>query len=137
MVARVRWAGALITGALILAGCGTGGTAAVDVTLDEWSVALGSSSASAGTVTFKISNKGEKVHELLLFQTDLAHDALPVSGGVVPEDAAGLTFIGEEEDIADGATAEWKVDLKAGRYVLLCNITDHYTNGMHVAFTVK
>ena len=51
-----------------------------------------SSSAPAGEVTFNVTNKGpEDVHEFVVFETDLAPDALPtVADGSVDEEGEGV-----------------------------------------------
>jgi hypothetical protein len=48
------------------------------VTLQEFAIVLGSDSASAGEVTFNVTNEGPNdPHEFMVFRTDLAPDALP------------------------------------------------------------
>jgi uncharacterized cupredoxin-like copper-binding protein len=76
--------------------------------------------------------------------TDLASDALPTNAeGKVDEDKLGAT--GEIGELDVGATGEVTLDLKPGKYVLICNIVEvkdgvsesHYTNGMRTALTVN
>ncbi len=86
-------------------------------------------------MTFNISNEGERVHELVVFKTDLAEDALPVTADEVDE--ATLDLIDEVEDIEPGASSDLTVTLEAGSYVVICNVTGHYTQGMHASFTVS
>jgi uncharacterized cupredoxin-like copper-binding protein len=123
-------------------------TSTVNVTLQEFAVIPDVASVPAGTVTFVAKNTGpEDVHELVVLKTDLAADALPVDkDGKVTEDVAGITLIGEVEDIEVGASKEAALDLTAGKYVLLCNILQtepdgsleaHYKVGMRTAFEVK
>lgn len=116
-------------------GGGAGG-AAVEVALAEWSVKPSTTTAAPGAVTFKVSNKGKTVHELIVVKTDLKADALPVADGKVAED--GLTVVDEVEDVAAGATADLALTgLAAGHYVIFCNIVGHYSQGMHADFDVK
>ena len=71
-----------------------------------------------------------------MLKTDLPADKLPANPdkpGKVKEDGN----VGEVEDIALNATKDLSLDLKPGRYVLICNVVAHYGTGMHVAFTVK
>ena len=72
-------------------------------------------------------------------QTDLASDKLPVASDApeVDEEADELTAVDEVEDIAVGASEELTVDLKAGHYVVICNIPGHYQAGMRTEFTVE
>ncbi len=67
-----------IAAMLVLAAtaCSKGG-GGIGTTLSEYQIELSSESASAGEVTFDITNNGEKVHEFLVLKTDLAADALP------------------------------------------------------------
>jgi uncharacterized cupredoxin-like copper-binding protein len=123
----------------------TGASAAVDVTVQEFAVIPAQGSAPAGDVTFNVTNKGpDDVHEFVVFQTDLAPDALPTNeDGSVAEEGEGIESPGEIEDIAVGDTQSLTVNLAAGNYVLICNIYDedeqesHYQEGMRVGFTVE
>jgi uncharacterized cupredoxin-like copper-binding protein len=107
----------------------------VSATEKDFSITLSSSTGTAGPVTFNISNEGPSTHEFVVIQTDDAPDALPVKNGTVNED--GLTIVDENEDIAPGTTAELPVDLEAGSYVIICNVSGHYEAGMHAGFTVS
>jgi uncharacterized cupredoxin-like copper-binding protein len=113
------------------------GGATVAVTEKDFAIALDPASAGAGAVTFAVTNDGPSVHEFVVFQTDLAPDALPTDGGVVDEESTELSAVDEIEDIAIGATQNLDVDLDAGSYVLICNVPGHYESGMHAAFTVS
>jgi uncharacterized cupredoxin-like copper-binding protein len=157
-----RHAGAAILPALlILAACSSsaspsGSTApdesagadgtTVEVTLQEFAIVLGETSAPAGTVTFAVTNDGpDLIHEFVVIRTDLAAADLPVDDttGAVDESGDGIEVVDELEDVEVGSTVELTVDLEAGAYVLICNIdegtpdTSHYHNGMRAAFTVE
>lgn len=126
---------------LVAGACGGGG--GINATLSNFKIVLGSSSAKTGEVTFKIKNEGPSTHEFVVFKTDLAPDALPTKDEngvtIVDEEGAGVEAIDEKEDIPSGSSTSLKVNLAAGKYVLICNIPDdggHYENGMHVGFTV-
>src|SRR5262245_11036721 len=102
---------------------GCGGTT-IEAKLAEWSIKLDSASAPAGEVTFVTENVGADVHELVVLKTDIAHDMLPLGAdGNVNEAAAGIKVAGEVEDIAPGKTEELTLDLEAGSYALICNIS--------------
>lgn len=117
-------------------------TAAVDVTLQEWAVVPASASVAAGEVSFNAKNAGPKnTHEMVVVKTDLAPDALPTQAdGSIDEEGAGVTAIGEVEDVPVGGSKSVTLDLAAGKYVLICNIVDgsevHYKLGMRTAFEV-
>ena len=148
---RQRRRTALLTSSILVvaflgAACDSG-DGEVEVTLQEFSVVLGSGSASAGEVTFNVTNEGPNdPHEFVVFRTDLAPDALPTSeDGSVDEEGEGVTLIDEIEDIAVGDSPTLTVSLDAGSYVFICNIVEeeegalesHYQEGMRVGFTVE
>jgi hypothetical protein len=121
-----------------------GGDSTVDITLQEFAVIPGSSSAPAGSITFEATNEGpEDDHELVVIRTDLELDALPTSDdGSVNEEGDGIEVLDEIEEFPVGETRSLTIDLEAGSYVLICNIYDaseqeaHYQEGMRVGFTV-
>jgi len=113
----------------------------------------------AGKVTFAVTNVGKLYHEFIVYSNvdGVAPGDLPVNK---EEDEADLV----EEDIVgeapyatppivppdkkpgdadhrirpEGWGAELTVDLKAGKYTLLCNLSGHYTKGkQYVAFTAE
>lgn len=115
-----------------------GGGSGIGVTLADYSVTPEESSASAGELTFDVSNDAEQVHEFVIFKTDLAADALPTDDtGLVDEAGEGVELIDEIEDIAGGSTQSLTVTLDAANYVFICNIPGHYAQGMHTSFTVS
>ena len=137
---------ALVAVAACSAAKPAGGTIAV--TLQEWAILPAEASVNAGKVTFNTKNAGpEDPHELVVIKTDLAPGELPTNEfGKVDEEGAGIEFIGEIEEFDVGKDATAAFDLKAGKYVLICNILQdepdgskeaHYTMGMFTAFTVK
>lgn len=116
---------------------GNGGAAegAIGVTLSEFDVEPAESSATAGEVTFSVVNDGAIAHELVVVKSDAAEDALPVQGGVVPEDQVDV--IDKTGQIRTKQSEDLTVTLEAGSYILICNIPAHYGSGMHAAFTVQ
>jgi uncharacterized cupredoxin-like copper-binding protein len=121
-------------------------TGSIKVTLTEWAVIPDKASATAGNVTFEVTNAGPQFkHEFVIIKTDLDPADLPAdSTGKVDEAGAGIQFIGEVEELEIGATQTASFDLTAGNYVLVCNIVEaagghesHYTQGMRTAFTVS
>ncbi len=121
-----------------------GGGSTVEITLQEFAVVPGATSAAAGSITFEATNNGpEDDHELVVIRTDLAPDALPTNdNGSVNEEGEGVEAIDEIPEFAPGETQSLTVDLEAGAYALICNVyteseqESHYQEGMRVAFTV-
>jgi len=123
------------------------GSTTVDVTLQEWGVVPAVATAKAGSVTFKVANKGpDDTHEFVVFRTDLDQRALPTGAdGSVDEEGSGVQAIGELEDVTVGSTQEVTFELQPGKYVFVCNLVEesggttevHYQLGMSAAFTVE
>jgi uncharacterized cupredoxin-like copper-binding protein len=113
----------------------------------------------AGTVTFAVTNMGKLYHEFIVYSNDddVAPGDLPI---IEEEDEADLDeekVIGEAEYAtppivpsdkkpgdadhrirSEGWGAELTVDLEAGKYILLCNLSGHYTKArQYTAFTVE
>ncbi len=102
----------------------------------EWSVTLDASSANAGEVTFTVKNDGSIGHEFLIVKTDLALGEIPLDGDHFAEPTDGIEVIDEIGEFAKGTTETLVVTLEPGKYQIVCNLPDHYSNGMSAAFTV-
>jgi uncharacterized cupredoxin-like copper-binding protein len=92
-------------------------------------------SASAGSVTFNVTNDGAVAHNLTVIKSDLAPAALPTAAAKVDESKA--PSVGHTADLASKKTGTLTVTLQAGAYVLVCQVPGHYGAGMHSAFTVQ
>jgi uncharacterized cupredoxin-like copper-binding protein len=133
---RVLLLGALLAAALVaalLVSTAHAGSRSTTVTLREFKVSPSPKSVSHGKVTFTVSNKGDMEHELVVIKTSKSASKLPVSGNRASEKGA----VGEVQDIAGGKSKKLTLNLKAGHYVLICNLTGHYKGGMRSDFTVK
>ena len=117
------------------------------------------SSVEAGTVTFAVTNVGELYHEFIVYSNvdDIAPGDLPINEEENTADLVEENIVGEapyatppivpadkEPGDADhrirsgGWGAELTVDLEAGAYILLCNLSTHYGQfKQYVAFTVE
>jgi uncharacterized cupredoxin-like copper-binding protein len=116
----------------------------VGVTLREFAVQLGQPSVAAGKVYFLVENAGpDDPHEFVIIRSDLGPLDLPFEDDRVPEDEVDI--VDEIEPFAPDSSASIAVDLTAGKYLLICNITEvedgeiesHYKKGMVAAFTVN
>ncbi len=68
------------------------------------------------------------------FSITLSPGSFPVEDGEVPEDT--LDVVDEIEDIAPNTSHALTVSLDAGSYVVMCNLPDHYQQGMQAGLTV-
>ena len=137
---------------------GTGGdskvpTSKVDVALgdtkgaDPMSLTLSPATVPAGNVRFVVKNNGTIVHEAVVLKTDVPFDQLPITyGGDPPVPvASGGDKVSEDANVGEtgdpdlkaGGTRTFTIkDMTPGRYVIVCNLADHYGMGMRAAFTV-
>ncbi len=126
-------AAAVLAGALAIpTALAAGAKTTVGVKLSEFKVVPSPKSAAAGTVVFKVRNTGSIDHELDVVRTNLPVGKLPVKGAKV-----SLKPLGRISPLKPGASKTLRLTLKAGRYVLYCNVAGHYQAGQRVAFTVK
>jgi uncharacterized cupredoxin-like copper-binding protein len=128
--------------ALLASACGGesgAGSGDVQVTLKDFSIDLSTTTVPAGDVTFDASNEGPSVHEFEIFSVPDGVDPtdLPVESNVADTDSQGLVVIDEVEDIAPATTASLTVSLEPGSYALICNLSEHYEQGMSIAITVE
>jgi uncharacterized cupredoxin-like copper-binding protein len=123
--------------ALVSACSGTpaGPVSDIKATLADWNIDFGGATGKAGSITFTVTNNGANTHEFVIVKTDLKADSLPVNGDTVDESA--FEPVDEIEDIESGTTQTLTVNLPAGHYVILCNIEEHYSKGMHQDLTVE
>lgn len=112
----------------------------VNVELGEYYIKPDKSEVPAGKVRFVAKNVGQMEHELIVLKTELPADQLPYNEQEqkAEEEQAGQV-LGEIEpdELPPGKSAEMTLDLAAGHYVLLCNLPQHYKNGMHIDFRVR
>ncbi len=96
-------------------------------------------SVTAGTVSLVAQNMGWRIHELVILPLAAGAQAgqrTSGSDGKVDEagslgEASATCAAGSADGIV-AASAGWTtVTLPAGRYELVCNLTNHYADGMH------
>jgi uncharacterized cupredoxin-like copper-binding protein len=99
---------------------------------------------AAGKVSLVASNVGWRTHELVILPLSAGATAgqrIAGSDGKVPEtgslgEASGSCDAGAGQGITAGQVGWVTVTLAAGRYELVCNLQNHYADGMHQEFTV-
>ncbi len=92
-----------------------------------------------GVHTFALTNTGTIPHELVIFETDLAANDLPLkAGGDVNEESPELHAVADSGDaLKAGGDQTVKTDaLRPGHYVAVCNLPGHYRLGMKLNVTV-
>jgi uncharacterized cupredoxin-like copper-binding protein len=101
-------------------------------------------SVHAGKVSFVVQNRGWRTHELVILPLRTGASAgqkVPGSDGKVDEtgslgEASSSCAAGAGEGIASGSAGWVTVTLAPGDYELVCNLTNHYANGMHQELVV-
>ena len=98
----------------------------------------------AGQISLVVSDVGWRTHELVilpLMNGSAAGQRIPGSNGEVPEtrslgEASSSCAAGVGDGIGAGKVGWVTVRLRAGRYELVCNLQNHYADGMHQELTV-
>lgn len=101
-------------------------------------------SVPAGQVSFVVENRGWRTHELVVLPLAAGASAgqlVPGSDGKVDEEgslgeASSSCAAGQGEGIVSGSVGWVTVTLPPGHYELVCNVTNHYANGMRQELVV-
>ena len=80
---KLTLAALLALATVVLAGCATSAaapatTGTVNATLTDMKISVDRTSVKAGEITFVVKNTGAVIHELVVIQTDLAQDKIPM-----------------------------------------------------------
>jgi hypothetical protein len=118
-----------------------GGTAPLGV---HMMLRSGATSVPAGPVSFVAQNLGWRTHELVVLPLAAGASAgqrRPGTDGRVSEagsfgEASNSCAAGAGDGIAARSVGWTTLTLKPGRYELLCNLTNHYADGMWAEFDV-
>jgi uncharacterized cupredoxin-like copper-binding protein len=98
-------------------GGSTGSGAAIDVTLGDFVIEPKTLEATAGTVTFKVTNTGKSPHNFAV-----------VSNG---------QEVKKTKNLVNGQSDTLEIDLSAGTYQVICDIPGHKEAGMVGTLTIK
>lgn len=105
----------------------------VTVRLKEFKVLPATTAVRAGKVTFVVRNVGKIAHEFVVLRTKIAPGKLPLVGAKAKE----VGRVGKIPPFGPGRTRRLTLVLKAGRYILLCNVPGHYKAGQFIGFRVR
>ena len=102
-------------------------------------------SVPAGQVSLVAENVGWRTHEVvLLAMADAANDGqrIPGADGKIDEtgslgEASNSCAADSGEGITSGTVGWTTLTLSPGRYELVCNLKNHYANGMHQELDVR
>ena len=109
----------------------------IDVTERDFSINLATRHVSAGTVDFRVTNRGPDAHELIVVRAPERDLPLRTDGITVSEERLTKATVGTLEPGDPGSVRDLRVELRRGRYVLLCNMSGHFMGGMHAVVVVE
>jgi len=98
----------------------------------------------AGQLSFVVGNMGWRTHELVVLPLGPGQNAgerVPGTDGKVDEtgslgEASASCAAGSGDGIQAGSVGWVTLNLPAGRYELVCNLRNHYADGMHQLLVV-
>ena len=132
---RLVLVGAVVAAAGVASPIGaTPSKTTVKVQLKEFKVLTSPASAKRFFVSFRVTNTGKIAHEFVVLKTNVAPSKLPVKSGKAVEKGR-VGKIGAPR-LKPGASRTLNLNLKAGKYVLLCNLPGHYQAGQRAGFAV-
>jgi uncharacterized cupredoxin-like copper-binding protein len=100
-------------------------------------IKINKKTVKAGEITFKVTNASkETVHEMLVIPAP-ADGKLPYDEKEAKFDEDKAGSLGEVEETDPGKSGELTLTLKPGKYLLSCNVANHFANGMWTTFTVE
>ena len=108
-------------------------SASAKVTMKEWGFTPTPVKVKAGKVTFSVKNIGHLNHEFIVIRTSKLANRLPTRGAVA---VVTTGQVGKIAQFKPGVTKTLTLTLKAGHYVLICNLPGHYKAGQYANFTV-
>lgn len=101
------------------------------------SLKLDPQTVKAGEITFNLKNDAvSEEHEMVVVRLKTADEKIPFNAKKNRVDEDKLKRMGEIGDIKPGATGTMTAKLKAGTYLVFCNIKGHYQAGMASKLTV-
>lgn len=118
----------------------------ISVVLTDFQVHPNVTEATAGRLTFSVTNESARTHELVIIRTDLDPAALPRKAAkeshglsteyLVNEDDPRIETIEEIEEFPAGTSQKKTIFLDPGHYVLFCNIPGHFDKGMYASLHI-
>jgi uncharacterized cupredoxin-like copper-binding protein len=120
----------LVTMLGVVAARGSGRGSTVAVSEKEMAISVKPAVVAAGRVTFVVRNTGTIEHEMVVVR---GAKKLKVKGFEAEETVSP----GEVEGVKPDKAKRLTLNLKPGKYLLICNIPGHYMLGMSTVLTVR
>ncbi len=104
--------------------------------VDAMKIVAEPTTVKAGKVTFQATNASQGlVHEMIVIKAPEDGKPLPYDAKADKIDEEAIHSLGEISEREPGQAGVLTVDLKPGKYVLLCNQAGHYKGGMWTTVT--
>ena len=88
-------------------------------------------------MTFEVTNNSEKtIHEMLVLPIKETSTPLPYLKGENRLDEKKTNSLGEVSELDPGKSGTLTLNMKPGKYLLVCNVPGHYAAGMWTLLTV-
>jgi uncharacterized cupredoxin-like copper-binding protein len=114
------------------------GTPGLDQSKATMGIKTDPSEVKAGKVTFRVKNTSkDTIHEMIVLYLAEPGKPLPYvqAENRVDEEKAGDR--GEVSELDPGKSGKLTIELKPGKYLLICNVPGHFAAGMWSELTVK
>ena len=107
-----------------------------DHSMSNMGLKLSQKSVKAGEVTFNVTNTSkDQIHEMIVVPYPAA-GKLPYNDKDAKFDEDAAKSLGEVSELDPGKAGSLTLHLAPGKYVLTCNVANHYANGMWTVLTV-
>jgi uncharacterized cupredoxin-like copper-binding protein len=107
-----------------------------DHNMSNMGLKLSQDQVKAGDVTFKVTNTSkDTVHEMIVIPYP-ASGKLPYSDKDARFDEDAAKSQGEVSELDPGKAGSVTLKLSPGKYILSCNVPNHFANGMWTTITV-
>jgi uncharacterized cupredoxin-like copper-binding protein len=114
------------------------GTPGLDQSKATMGIKIDPGEVKAGKVTFRVKNTSkDTIHEMIVLYLAEPGKPLPYvqAENRVDEEKAGDR--GEVSELDPGKSGKLTIELKPGKYLLICNVPGHFAAGMWSELTVK
>ena len=109
-----------------------------DMSKAAMGVSLDTKSVKAGKVTFAVVNSSkDTVHEVIVSSITDVNETMPYLNNDNRVDEEHGSHLGEVAELEPGNSGALTVTLKPGKYLLYCNIPQHYMDGMWTVLEVQ
>lgn len=100
-------------------------------------IRVDNATVKAGEVHFDVTNWSRgMLHEMLVIRVDSANAPLPYDYNKAEVDENQVKVLGDTESLQPNESKQLTLNLKAGTYLLVCNLPGHYAAGMVTTLTV-